>query len=399
MSDYVVIPHYSLKPNAITLYETVESSKGFGRMSEGWENLRDNTNYFGELSPHSYKRLRKTIDFMLYLAKEQSLIGKRIITKSQTETTEYEKGQTYSKPVKFKLTFITLTLPAKQKHSDQEIKSKCLNHFLTTLRRKWKVELYIWKAEKQENGNIHFHILANKFIKWQDIRSEWNKIIQKLGYVSSYQQNMRAYFSEGFRMSENPKDKRTRAAQIKAYEQGKKENWTNPNSTDIHALYKVKNVSAYIAKYISKNVTKTERIQRMKQIKTTVQDNNIQINELEKQAFFSGAIPSKVAKIERQIAKIKEQTETILNENEELLKQGVSGKIWGCSQKLSKCKNFTTVENWNDIPDIEAVMKAKTFETKLQIGSRIITTICFDLNKTPFLKQKLDEHLRYYLEE
>ena len=85
----------------------------------------------------------------------------------QNLTTQYQKSKVYQNPVQYKLTFITLTLPSKQIHSDNEIKSKCLNQFLIELKKNHSVSRYIWKAEKQENNNIHFHIIADKFIKWQ----------------------------------------------------------------------------------------------------------------------------------------------------------------------------------------------------------------------------------------
>jgi hypothetical protein len=101
-----------------------------------------------------------------------------------------------------------------------------LNTFLITLERKFKVSVYLWKAESQNNGNIHFHILVNSFIPHQEIRSIWNSILDNLGYIDLFE---------------------------------KKHKHRNPNSTDIHGLYKDKtgknigNIGAYLAKYMSKN--------------------------------------------------------------------------------------------------------------------------------------------------
>ena len=397
MYDYIAIPHYSLKPNALTLYERLEGQFQTSGSQKGWDNLKDNTNYFGELSPHSHKRLRNTIDYMIYLSNEKKIYGKEIIAKSQKETTDYQKGKKYKNPVKYKLTFITLTLPSAQVHSDQQIKSKCLNHFLTDLRRKWKVEMYIWKAEKQENGNIHFHILADKYIKWQEIKIRWNQICEKLDYVSVYQKNMKRYFINGFKMSDNPKDKRNEATQRKAYEKSKSENWLNPNSTDIHALYKIKNLAAYLAKYLTKNVTKTDRIIRMTEIRNRVQVLNVLYDKLTNDEFFNQGKPTEIKAIQTDIFGVKKEIKQLINENETLLKQGVAGKIWGSSQILSKCKNFIDVENWSDIVEIQTVAKIKRYECSIEIGSRKITTYFFDINKTPFLKQKLDNHLQFLL--
>lgn len=125
-----------------------------------------------------------------------------------------------------KVVFVTLTLPAKQRHSDVEIKSKCLNQLLTELRDKYGVTLYVWKAERQKNGNLHFHLLVNRYIPAMELRDSWNRILSKLGYIDDFE------VKHGHR---------------------------SPNSTDVHSLYKDKrtgkrigSVVAYMAKYMSK---------------------------------------------------------------------------------------------------------------------------------------------------
>lgn len=45
---------------------------------------------------------------------------------------------------------------------------------------------------------------------------------------------------------------------LAAYNYGVKTAWQDPNSTDIHGLYKIKNVPAYISKYMSKSETNKE---------------------------------------------------------------------------------------------------------------------------------------------
>ena len=81
------------------------------------------------------------------------------------------------------LVAITLTLSDKQKHSDKEIKSIMLNQFLTELRTQHEVKNYYWVAEAQENGNIHFHILIDKFFSKETLTRVWNRIQQKAGYI------------------------------------------------------------------------------------------------------------------------------------------------------------------------------------------------------------------------
>lgn len=117
-------------------------------------------------------------------------------------------------------TFVTLTLPAKQQHSDNEIKRKCLTPYIATLQRKYDVWHYFWRAESQLNGNIHFHLIIDSKIKWRDIRNEWNKCINKLGYIERFQA---------------------------------KYNHQDPNSTDIHSLRNINSPASYVIKYCTKS--------------------------------------------------------------------------------------------------------------------------------------------------
>jgi len=116
-------------------------------------------------------------------------------------------------------TFVTLTLSYQQFSTDNEIKRKCLTPFLQHAIQKWGVVNYLWRAEPQENGRIHFHILFDKFIDWRKIRNVWNHMQNRLEYIDAFQQMF------GHR---------------------------DPNSTDVHSLRKVHNIAAYVCKYMSK---------------------------------------------------------------------------------------------------------------------------------------------------
>jgi hypothetical protein len=134
------------------------------------------------------------------------------------------------KKLDFYLCFITLTLPSKQVHSDLEIKRLCLNKFLIYAKRILKVKNFIWKAEPQKNGNIHFHIIFDRFCPWREIRTIWNNILEPLGYIDNY------YRKHGSR---------------------------DPNSIDVMSLEKDKKgnpirfIGAYMAKYMSKTAKVT----------------------------------------------------------------------------------------------------------------------------------------------
>ena len=144
MQEIQFIPHYSISPNSLTLYNLPDKKTYHVKDNKGWENLEDNTNKYGELSNHAQKRLKKKLNYLMYLTENKEIQGKQIIAKHQNLTTQYQKSKVYQNPVQYKLTFITLTLPSKQIHSDNEIKSKCLNQFLIELKKNYGVSRYIW---------------------------------------------------------------------------------------------------------------------------------------------------------------------------------------------------------------------------------------------------------------
>lgn len=128
----------------------------------------------------------------------------------------YKKNQSYKSQTY--ITFLTLTLPSKQFHHDNVL-NKCLIRLLENLKKTYQLQNYIWKAEAQKNGNIHYHILLDKWIQWQHVQRLWNKQLDKFGYV------------QNFKASHGDKE---------------------PNTIKIHSLKKVKNTVGYILKYMTK---------------------------------------------------------------------------------------------------------------------------------------------------
>lgn len=189
----------------------------------------------GILSKQAKKKLQLSIEYFLLINKPQT--GKSGNT-----------GRHYNN----KIAFITLTLPSKQIHSDNEIKAKCLNQFMIEMAKYHKVTQYVWRAEYQKNGNIHFHLLVNKFVLWNDVRNRWNRIINKLGYVDRYKKQLTEYHKQGFKLRVDlikqwPADK-----QYKAYLEGLKTDWNNPNSIDVHGINNITNIKNYLTKYMTK---------------------------------------------------------------------------------------------------------------------------------------------------
>lgn len=82
--------------------------------------------------------------------------------------------------------FLTVTLPSDQIHSDNEIKRRCLMPFLQQIKRVYGVQENAWFAQPQKNGNIHFHILVDRYLDKDRVNDHWNIAVDHLGYLSRY---------------------------------------------------------------------------------------------------------------------------------------------------------------------------------------------------------------------
>lgn len=221
----------------------------------------------------------------------------------------------YDHPSKVFPTFITLTLPFKQLHSDELIKRECLDPFIkwltnenTYVTQKGKskglqqgcnVKFYVWRAETQKNGNLHFHLVVDRWIDKDQILWRWNQIIERLKYVTYFGYKEKDKYRNGFTYEKGEleamqksiekkvkytlaskqlpdklnevlhkdfnfilqKNKALSKRRIEAlaievlksnYERKKAEDFKNPPSTQVIQIANKNSVSAYITKYIAK---------------------------------------------------------------------------------------------------------------------------------------------------
>lgn len=155
-----------------------------------------NVKPIGVLSKNQVKTVRKSIENLInYVA------------------INYDKKKSIQKQ-RF-VNFVTLTLPDKQVHHDRVLR-KSLSRFMDNMKKSYQVDYYVWKAEPQKNGNIHFHILMDRWVDYKDINRIWNNQLEPLGYLNKHK---------------------------------------NPNSTDVHSLKNIKNATSYMVKYMTKKET------------------------------------------------------------------------------------------------------------------------------------------------
>lgn len=196
--------------------------------------FQDNAHH-GKISKVAKRKMSRAVDYLTH-----------IVPKKKYFHPYYKRSGEYF------LNFITLTLSSEQIHTDNEIKSNLLEPFLNTCRQKWKVLSYIWRAEKQKNGNIHFHLITDRFIPWNKLRNGWNMHQQKLGYITRYRDNQMEWHKNGFTYRPELSKTMSRSQQYHAYKEGINNQWSNPNSTDVHGLRTINDAKAYLTKYITK---------------------------------------------------------------------------------------------------------------------------------------------------
>lgn len=85
------------------------------------------------------------------------------------------------------------------------------------------MKFYIWTAETQKNGNIHFHIITPTFINKYLLQITWNRHTETLGYVG-------------------------------------RSSTKNPPSTNIKGVNQTGKAIAYITKYLSKGNNERRKI-------------------------------------------------------------------------------------------------------------------------------------------
>jgi hypothetical protein len=260
-----LLPYVSIYPSKITVTQEAhwEPSKP-GKYQELEEDETTKVKYEhllsskrkanGKLSDIAVRKMSKAIDYLLFVAAPKKV-----------------KERISGKIINFKVAFITLTLSSRQIHTDKEIRESLLNQFLIEVKKKYNVKNYVWRAEKQKNGNIHFHLLFDKFIHYSELRDMWNRIQNKLGYVDRYRDEMKDWHKEGFRLRQELTGKWEADKQYQAWLKAKKSDYNNPNSTDIHSLYRIKNVKKYITKYMSKDDIDLSQLSEAEREKLTVE--------------------------------------------------------------------------------------------------------------------------------
>lgn len=194
-----------IKPNYIvSVPEYHYENKGRSAAFEANKVNLENNSHNGKLSAKAISNIKNAINWMLVSARKKRVFSVK------------HQSHFY-----FKVAFITLTLPdTDQPVNEKKFSQDLLNPFLVYLRKYHQLKNYVWKMEYQQNGKLHCHITIDTFVHWRDIRKTWNRLLSRNGLLSAFER------ANGH---------------------------ADPNSTDIHSIKKIKNLAAYLAKYMAKD--------------------------------------------------------------------------------------------------------------------------------------------------
>lgn len=212
-NNFIVVPTVQLRYKSLMVYNKFWFDENYSFKTS---NLRYNKKdsriiYSGTVTKGAKKRIEKAVDLLLMISPRKKVLNP-ITNRFNT----------------FQLTFITLTVSDDLNIYDGKYcNERLLKPFLRWLKEVKKVKSYVWKLELQERGQPHYHITTNEFIRYDEICNKWNLLQKELGMLDDFK-NKFGHF--------------------------------NPNSTDIHQVYKVQDIKAYLVKYLSKVNSDDEKV-------------------------------------------------------------------------------------------------------------------------------------------
>lgn len=195
----------SIQPNYVVSRSEYNSIRSYNSVKQiaNRENLKENK-HNGKLSEKAKSRLRNAVNWLVVSAKY-----KRVWSKAD------------NKAFWFKVNFITLTIPRQpEKEPLETLVKQLLHNFLVYSQKYFYLKNYVWKMEQHKDGRLHIHITSDTFIHWRKLRSVWNGGLRRNGLLDDYHAKHGHY---------------------------------DANSTDVHAVWKVNNIAAYITKYMAKD--------------------------------------------------------------------------------------------------------------------------------------------------
>ena len=227
-----ITPCIQVRSTSIVVYNKYERSFRLRTDAQlkADENLTEQETYTGRLCPGAKKRLIKAIELIT-----QAAFKTKEFLYTSKKTLKEVRGT-------FKLNFITLTIhnPGKMIEG-QEGHALCLEPLLKWLRDHYGLKMYIWKAELQSNREdvkqLHYHITSDCFVPWYDLWLKWGQLNEAAGYLNDW-------FS--------------RQPRVKIDQNGNEVINYPVAGTDVHSVYKIRDMAKYMRKCVCKNVRRKD---------------------------------------------------------------------------------------------------------------------------------------------
>lgn len=178
--------------------------------------LSEYETYTGRLCPGAKKRLTKAIEALVQTCREVKCF----------HFVNPKDGKAVSG--KYTLTFVTFTIHSPKKNIiGRDAHKQVLEPMLRWLREDWGMDRYVWKAELQKRGQLHYHLTCNVAVPWWELRDKWNGLQARAGLLDDYYAEHGDY---------------------------------DANSTDVHSVYKVNDMAGYLKKSIFKSQSKNASV-------------------------------------------------------------------------------------------------------------------------------------------
>jgi len=210
MAAYTYLPDtMQFRCTSVVQYPTFERRFCSSAQFLNRQKLKERQTYTGRITKGAYKRLNRAIELLVQAADQKTV-----------EFTSKKSGQ--KKKLKFSLNFITLTVHSPDRMIEgKEAHRLCLEPLILWLKRTCGMTLYIWKAELQKRGQIHYHVTTDCYVEAMQLRYKWNDLQKEAGYLNQYFEKFGHY---------------------------------NANSTDVHSVYKYADISSYLKKNVCKSI-------------------------------------------------------------------------------------------------------------------------------------------------
>lgn len=154
-----------------------------------WKKAPERNDPDGKLSVNARRKLKNSIRWLIACSEWKTVFEKK------------KKRQ-----VKWKINMLTFTF--KENMQDDKLARSIFSQWIEMAKYRFGMVHYVWKAEPQKRGAIHFHLSTNVYIPHKELCYTWNRLLFKHGI-----------------------DQR------------------NSNSTDVHACEQVRDLEAYLSDY------------------------------------------------------------------------------------------------------------------------------------------------------